>query len=107
MSSHKPTDVTPTQEGSPGNRHYFRFTPGQRYLHGILMATFLGLALTGLPLRFSGEAWSVRFAHVVGGLAAILFFHKLCAVTLTVTFLIHIGEILYRGILKRERGILW
>ena len=100
-------NVTAVQGGSPDGPYYVRFTPGQRYLHGILMATFLGLALTGLPLRFSSAIWAVRFAHVVGGLAAILFFHKLCAVTLTIVFLVHVGDVLHRGLVKKEKGMFW
>jgi cytochrome b subunit of formate dehydrogenase len=107
MSSQTPTNVIPLQDGSREGRYYVRFRPGQRYLHGILMTTFLGLALTGLPLRFSSAVWAVRFAHVVGGLGAILFFHKLCAVVLTVAFLVHVGDILYRWLLKKQKGIFW
>jgi cytochrome b subunit of formate dehydrogenase len=88
-------------------KYYSRFTLGQRYLHAILVTTFLGLAMTGMPLRFSHLGWAVRFANAVGGFAAILFFHKLCAVTLTVGFLIHVADTLYRGIIKREGGIFW
>ena len=94
-------------EGGAEGRYFARFTLGQRYLHAILMTTFLGLALTGLPLRFSSAVWSARFAHAVGGFAAILFFHKFCAVVLTLAFLVHVGIVLYRGILKREKGIFW
>ncbi|HKW88099.1 MAG TPA: hypothetical protein VJN21_05020 [Candidatus Acidoferrales bacterium] len=36
--------------------YHVRFTLRQRYLHAILFTTFLGLALTGMPLRFSGAA---------------------------------------------------
>ena len=107
MSSHTPINVAGRQEENLAGRHYVRFTPGQRYLHGILMAAFLGLALTGLPLRFSGTVWAVDFAHMVGGLAAILFFHKFCAVVLTIAFLIHLGNVLNRGLFKREKGIFW
>lgn len=88
-------------------KYYSRFTLGQRSLHAILVTTFLGLAMTGMPLRFSHVGWAVRFANAVGGFAAILFFHKLCAVTLTVGFLIHVADTLYRGIIKREGGIFW
>ena len=35
-----------------------RFTREQRYLHGALFTTFLGLAGTGLPLRFSESIWA-------------------------------------------------
>ncbi len=58
-------------------------------MHAVLFSTFLGLAGTGLPLRFSQSYWARKFASGVGGFGAILFFHKLCAVVLTLAFLIH------------------
>ncbi len=89
------------------NRFYYRFTPGQRLLHATLFTTFLGLALTGLTLRFSEARWAQAFAHAVGGFGAILFFHKTMAVLLTVAFLVHLAIILRRALLKRELGLLW
>jgi cytochrome b subunit of formate dehydrogenase len=88
-------------------RYHVRFTLGQRYLHAVLMSTFIGLALTGLPLRFSHSVWAERFAHTVGGFTAILFFHKFCAVLLTGAFLTHLGDVLYRGVVKRQKGIFF
>jgi cytochrome b subunit of formate dehydrogenase len=95
------------EQNAPEARYHVRFTLGQRYLHGVLMTTFIGLALTGLPLRFSHSIWAERFARTVGGFAAILFFHKFCAVLLTAAFLIHLGDVFYRGVVKREKGIFW
>ncbi len=37
-------------------RYYVRFSLAQRYLHGALAGTFLGLAFTGMMLRFSTAA---------------------------------------------------
>jgi len=88
-------------------RHYARFTAGQRVLHAILLTTFLGLAGTGLPLRFSAAAWSVGFAKLVGGFSAILFFHKLFAVILTAAFLVHLADIVNRLVFKKQWGLLW
>jgi cytochrome b subunit of formate dehydrogenase len=87
--------------------YYRRFTPGQTVLHATVVSTFLGLAMTGLPLRFSGSPWAREFAITVGGFGAILFFHKFCAVILTLAFLGHVGHILYRGLIRREKGIFW
>ena len=89
------------------SRYYTRFSLGQRYLHGVLAATFLGLAFTGLQLRFSSLSWVQQVASAVGGFGAILFFHKLCAVALTIAFLVHLGDIAYRVIAKREFGLIW
>jgi cytochrome b subunit of formate dehydrogenase len=92
----------------PGKQRYFmRFSRGQRYMHAVLFSTFLGLAATGLNLRFSDSAWARAVARAVGGFGAILVLHKLCAVVLTVAFLIHVKEIVTRGIVNREKGIFW
>src|SRR5215472_15373288 len=88
-------------------RYIVRFTRAQRIMHAVLFTTFLGLAGTGLPLRFSESIWARRMASAVGGFGAILFFHKLCALVLTVAFLIHVKEIFTRGLVHREKGIFW
>ncbi len=98
------------EEKTPGTQHeryFLRFTSGQRYLHAVLFTTFLGLAATGLPLRFSYSVWARAFARSVGGFGAILFFHKACAVVLTIAFLIHVKDIFTRKLVNREKGIFW
>jgi cytochrome b subunit of formate dehydrogenase len=99
------TPIATNPAGEPS--YYTRFTPAQRMLHAVLVITFLGLAATGLPLRFSSAAWSQGFAHAVGGFSAILFFHKFCAVVLTIDFLIHLADIGYRTLVKKQWGLLW
>src|SRR5579863_10231692 len=94
------------QEKKSG-RFFVRFTRAQRVMHAVLFSTFLGLAATGLPLRFSQSIWTRRLASEVGGFGAILFFHKLCAIVLTIAFLLHVKEIFTRGIMNREKGIFW
>ena len=101
-----PADVSETQ-AAKDVRYYSRFTLGQRYLHAVVMVTFLGLAATGLTLRFSESPWSVAFAKAIGGYAAILFFHKLSAFGLTVVFVMHVANVLYRVAAKREYGLIW
>ncbi|MGD0902532.1 MAG: hypothetical protein ABR924_06275 [Terracidiphilus sp.] len=88
-------------------RYFLRFTRAQRYLHGVLLTTFLGLAATGLPMRFSQSAWARLLGSRVGGFGAILFFHKLFAVVLTLAFLIHLKGIYQRAFVNREKGIFW
>jgi cytochrome b subunit of formate dehydrogenase len=88
-------------------RYFLRFTLGQRYLHGVLFTSFLVLAATGLMMRFSGSIWAIRFAKLVDGFGTILFFHKFCALVLTLAFIIHVREIVARGLFKREKGIFW
>jgi cytochrome b subunit of formate dehydrogenase len=102
------------QEAAESRRHhgtakrfFMRFTREQRYMHAVLFTTFLGLAATGLPIRFSESIWARGLAKAVGGFGAILFFHKFFALVLTVAFLIHVKEVFTRGIVHGEKGIFW
>jgi len=90
-----------------GRRYYTRFTPPQRFLHVALMTSFLGLGATGLALKFSTTGWSAAISRAVGGAAAMVFWHKLWAVVLTIAFGAHVIEILYRVLFKKEWGLVW
>jgi Cytochrome b subunit of formate dehydrogenase len=96
----------PTATPAKG-RYFTRFTREQRYMHAVLFTTFLGLAATGLPLRFSDSIWARGLAKAVGGFGAILFFHKFCAVILTIAFALHVKDIFQRGVMHRQKGIFW
>src|SRR5208337_4255994 len=89
------------------DRYYFRFSLGQRYLHGLVITTFLGLAATGMTLRFSERGWAKWLAEAIGGFTAVLSLHKLCAVLLSAGFLCHVGAVLFRAIVKKERGLFY
>lgn len=91
----------------PNGAWFTRFTLGQRILHGVLVATFFGLAGTGLPLRFSTDGGAKAFANFVGGFGVLLFFHKVCGVALTIAFLIHVAHMLYRIISTGNWSLLW
>ena len=88
-------------------RYYLRINLYDRLLHGCLMASFLGLAATGMPLRFNQAAWAVELANAIGGFGAILFFHKTFAFLLTLCFFLHIGSIFHLAFVKGEIGVFW
>ncbi|MBI2358132.1 MAG: hypothetical protein HYV04_04375, partial [Deltaproteobacteria bacterium] len=43
--------------------YYFRFSLGQRLLHGLLVFSFLGLVATGMPLRYNQAGWAIWLSH--------------------------------------------
>ncbi len=107
MADLEPVEVANSEQSGAKERYFMRFTRAQRYLHATLFTTFLGLAATGLPLRFSESIWARALAQSVGGFGAILFFHKLCALVLTLAFLIHVKDLFTRALIHREKGIFW
>ncbi|MBI4464682.1 MAG: hypothetical protein HY647_08265 [Acidobacteria bacterium] len=88
-------------------KYYLRIGIYHRLCHGLLMTSFLGLAATGMPLRFNQESWASRWAHGLGGFDAILFYHRGFAVLLTLCFFLHLGYVLRLGFIQKERGVFW
>jgi cytochrome b subunit of formate dehydrogenase len=76
-------------------------------MHAVLFSTFLGLAARGCRCASARATGRASSPAAVGGFGAILFFHKLCALVLTVAFLIHVKDIVSARIVNREKGIFW
>lgn len=75
------------------NKHeYFRFNLIHRLLHGAIIISFLGLAVTGMPLKYSGSDWSIRLVRIVGGFEAAGVLHRICAI---ITFGYFVGHLIY------------
>jgi cytochrome b subunit of formate dehydrogenase len=107
MSNGKATAPLPRSTRAWTDHHYLRFSLYQRTLHGLLMVSFLGLSLTGLPLLFSDARWAARLAGLVGGSPNAAILHRACAALLIAVFLAHLADVLHRLIVKREWHILW
>jgi cytochrome b subunit of formate dehydrogenase len=107
MPEMEPEVKTTQEQVSAKPRFFKRFTAAQRSMHAVLFTTFLVLAATGLPMRFSESLWARHFAPLVGGFGAILFFHKFCALVLSLAFLNHVKDIFVRSFLHKEKGLFW
>src|ERR1035437_1617703 len=91
----------------PREKYYFRFRLYHRLLHGLLMGSFLGLAATGMPLRFNHASWAVGVTQFFGGAGVIDVFHRTFAVLLTLCFLLHLGYIFFVAFPEDGRGVFW
>ncbi len=86
---------------------YRRFDAFDRTLHVALMVSFLGLALSGLPLLFSDAAWAGVLARALGGFSAAGILHRLSAALLIGVFAAHLGRVGKRLIVDRDLGVVW
>jgi cytochrome b subunit of formate dehydrogenase len=71
------------------------------------MLSFLGLALTGLPLLFSEAPWAGTLARVFGGFHTAGILHRTFAVLLIGVFAAHVFRLMHRLFVKKELEILW
>lgn len=62
-----------------GYRQYRRFNWKQIGLHLLVITSFLGLALTGLPRKFSGQQWAIDLMNFYGGPTNAGIIHRICA----------------------------
>lgn len=73
------------------HKQYRRFLPRHVFLHILVITSFLGLSLTGLPLKFADQPWAKVFMGLYGGAANAAFAHRICA---GITFVYFAGALL-------------
>jgi cytochrome b subunit of formate dehydrogenase len=104
-----PIGPAPPPEDGPRQAppHIRRFDRPTRLLHVVVMATFLGLSATGLPLLFSEAPWSRVLAALFGGFHGAGLAHRFFGATLLVAVTWHVTNVLWRGLVRGERGLFW
>ena len=59
----------------------------------MVITSFLGLALTGMTLKFSYTAWAQVLSHLLGGFEAAGFIHRVCALLTFAYFGLHLWDL--------------
>jgi thiosulfate reductase cytochrome b subunit len=88
----------PARSTGAAQRYYRRFTAVERLMHAFLMLSFVGLALSGLPLLYADKAWAATLARILGGFQGAGMIHRICAFVMIVVFASHVASILVRAI---------
>lgn len=65
---------------------YRRFNRLHIFLHLLVIISFLGLSLTGLPLKFASQPWAKVLMEFFGGAHNAALIHRLCAIITFVYF---------------------
>ena len=81
-----------------------RFSRLQRQLHVLVIISFLGLALTGMTLKFSYLGWAQTLTHMMGGFEAAGMLHRLCAIITFFYFGAHLFDVWRK---KRQSKKSW
>ena len=85
---------------------YRRFSPIQRFEHMVLLVTFSGLALTGLPQRYADQTWAQSFIAIMGGIESIRIVHRILATILMAESIFHGGVISYKLFVLGRRATM-
>ena len=81
---------------------YVRFRPFDRFLHFLVVLSFLLLVATGMPLKFFEAGWARWMVRWMGGLEVTAGLHRLGAIITFVYFGLHLGSLLKALIRRRH-----
>jgi len=85
-----------------GKLEYLRFESLPRRLHILVIISFLGLAITGMTLKFSYLGWAQWLSETLGGFESAGYIHRICAL---ITFF-YFGAHIYDLVRKKKRSKL-
>lgn len=92
---------------APDRNRIRRFTRLQIVEHWVQMVSFVVLAVTGVPQRYTGAALSKWTIDALGGIEAVRIVHRVFATILMLAVVYHVGAIVYRKyVLSRPRMML-
>jgi cytochrome b subunit of formate dehydrogenase len=83
---------------------YVRFNRFHRVAHSVMVVSFLMLALTGLPLKFSTYYWAQWLAGILGGFTWTGFWHRFFAITMFGCFGAYVFHLSRCYFQKRREG---
>lgn len=100
------TENAHTEQSGQTERWYFRFNGFHRFLHVLIMISFLGLVLTGMPLKFHTSAWAQVLAASLGGIEMAGLLHRVCGVITFSYFVLHLIFAVHYIFRVREEPLL-
>ena len=76
-----------------GDEWFTRFAPFERFLHFLVVTSFLTLVVTGMPLKFYYTDWAKFIFSVIGGPETARMLHRLGALITFLYFSLHLSSL--------------
>jgi cytochrome b subunit of formate dehydrogenase len=83
-----------TQEGG---EWFTRFLPFERFLHFLVVTSFLLLVITGMPLKFYYTHWARVIFSIIGGAETARALHRIGAIVTFIYFGLHVASLIGRS----------
>src|SRR4029077_3686282 len=80
-----------------GGEWFTRFAPFERFLHFLVVTSFLLLVITGMPLKFYYTDWAKTLFHIIGGAETARALHRLGAIVTFFYFGLHVSSLLVKS----------
>jgi cytochrome b subunit of formate dehydrogenase len=97
----------PLKKPAASSKRVHRFTKTERFLHLFMVMSFLILAGTGLPLKYSHTEMANWFVNNIVGFHTAALLHRYAALTMFGVFVVHILMLLNKVFIQRKKGVFW
>jgi len=75
------------------DEEFVRFRPHERFLHALVIISFLILVATGMPLKFYYAGWAQYLVELLGGIEATARLHRFGAILTFLYFGLHLASL--------------
>ena len=79
-------------------RIYQRWDIHQRAQHWLMLASFILVSITGIPMKFAYTNWGYTFAKIFGSFEILFLIHKIGAVIMIGSAVYHMGYLVFKGV---------
>ncbi len=90
-------------ETQQGGEWFTRFEPFHRFLHFLVVTSFLLLVITGMPLKFFYTDWAKALFALLGGPEVARYLHRFGAVITFIYFGLHLVQLAVRSWFHRAQ----
>jgi cytochrome b subunit of formate dehydrogenase len=87
--------------------YYLRLNLFHRLMHVLVILSFMGLVLTGMPLKFSYSPLVQKLAPYLGGFQTAAFLHRVCALLTFLYFGFHLAYLARLRFGRKQKGLFW
>ena len=104
----KKMEITLVEKGDESNHkelYYERFDAYSRFLHIMVIISFLSLAITGMTIKFSGVGVFQTLSRIMGGYEVTGFIHRFAALITFAYFILHLVYLLFNRMGKHKRSL--
>lgn len=84
-----------------------RFGRFHRFGHFLIIISFFGLVLTGMPLVFKDYAWAHWLYGIMGGYPTAGNIHRICALITFFAAFLHFAYLAFETLVRKDKGIFW
>lgn len=81
-----------------------RFGPVERITHAMMVVSFFGLVITGIPLHFSHAPWAATMMGILGGVRSAGLIHRFCGVITFGYFFLHLAMLVARFLRAEDKA---